>query len=134
MNLEHLLRESVGRYRALLHLQAEVNGALKKARPDEIEALAEHLESLQQQAARVDLCLLPLLEQAGETAAASPLFRERQALLEECARQIRLLLPGAEAHKAVFAAQLMQLKEGRAALAGYESGERNRGNSVNRQV
>lgn len=134
MNLEHLLRESVGRYRALLVLQSEVNDALKKARPSEIEALAEHLGSLQQQAAKVDLCLLPLLEQEGEAAAASPLFHERQALLEECARQIRMLLPGAEAGKAVVAAELMQLKEGRTALAGYDSGERDRGNRVNGQV
>jgi hypothetical protein len=128
------LRESVGRYRALLVLQGEVNDAMKKARPDEIEELAEHLRSLQEQAARVDLCLLPLLEQAGEAAAASPLFRERQTLLEACARQIRLLLTGAEAGKAMAAAELLQLKEGRTAMAGYESGGRDRGNMLNGQA
>jgi hypothetical protein len=45
-----------------------------------------------------------------------------------------MLLPGAEAGKAVVAAELMQLKEGRTALAGYDSGERDRGNRVNGQV
>jgi hypothetical protein len=134
MNLEHLLRESVGRYRALLHLQAEVNDALKKARPNEIEELAEHLEQLQLQAEKVDLPLLPLLEQSWPAVADSPLFQERKELLEECTRQIRLLLAGAEAGKAVAAAELLQLREVRTAMSGYESGGRERGEVVRRQV
>jgi len=134
MELEHLLQESIGRYRALLHLQGEVNEALKKARPDEIEALAGQMESLHRQAGEIDRSLLPLLRREGEAAASHPLFRERQELLQECARQLSLLLPKAEAGKAVGAAELVQIKEGRAAMAGYGFGGRARGNRMNGQV
>lgn len=134
MDLEHLLHESVDRYRALLNLQLEVNGELAKARPDEIEELAEHLESLQRQAEKVDCTLLPLMQQVGAEIATHPLFQERKVLLEECARQIGLLLPAAEAGKAMAAAELQQIREGRTAMAGYEVGGRERGNTLNGRV
>lgn len=127
MNLEHLLRESTERYRALLLLQVEVNDALKRARPDEVEDFAEHLDSLQRQAEMVDHNLLPLLEKAGAGVATHPLFQQRKVLLEECAQQIGLLLSSAEAGKAVAAAELLQVREGRTAMAGYESGDSDRG-------
>jgi hypothetical protein len=134
MNLDYLLRESVNRYRSLLHLQWEVNEMLKGSLPTEIEAYAEHLEERQRQVMTVDLALWPLLRQEGAAVAANPLFRERQALLEESARQIGLLLPAAAAGKAMVAADLLQIKEGRTAMAGYESGGRERGNMVSGQV
>ncbi len=134
MTLDQLLMESIERYRALLILQEEVREALHKAPPVEIEALAEHLEALQRQAEKVDLALLPVLEKEWDSVTAGPLLRERMTLLGECAQQIQLLLGEAQAGRAVTLAELVQVREGRAAVAGYQGEERSRGDRVRSQV
>lgn len=127
LNLEPLLRESIGHHRSLLHRQQAGGAALKLARPSEIAALAAELVQLQQQAAKVDQTLLPLLAAADASIVTSPLFQERLKLLAASTEEIRLLLAGAEAGRAVAGAELQQFKVGRTALAGYNPGGRDWG-------
>ncbi len=134
MHLEALLRESVDRYRTLLHLQWEMNETLKQAQAEEIVAFAGRLEAMQRQVTEVDRSLLPLLEKQWEEVAATSLFRERQALLEEYGRQVKLLLPKVEAGIAVRAAELLQIRKARVAMAGYESGSGRREYTLCREV
>jgi hypothetical protein len=134
MALESLLRESVDRYRALMRLQAEAGAALKSALSGRIEAIAGQMEEVQKEVEEVDHTLLPLLRREGTAVADHPLFRERQALLEECARQIRHLLPAAEAGKAEMLDELLRIRAGRTAMAGYGNGGRNQGNRMIGQV
>lgn len=131
MDVERALRASIDRYRALLILQDEAFEALRRTRPTQIGDYIRHFDSLLREAEAVDRVLPPLLAEAGAAIASTPLFLERQRLLDECGRRIAQMLSAAEAVRALAVAELAQLREGRCALSGYESGTSARGRMLN---
>jgi hypothetical protein len=123
--IETLLELSMGQY---LELLERLKGLAADSGPEQIEGLLD----LQRQSRQTDGELLPLLIAGGAEWAGSPLLQRRLELLEavlaEQQRQLPLLLE----RKAIFAAELGQLKTGQVAMSGYRMGGDQRGSVVHR--
>ncbi len=113
------LKNSIQQYRAILDHADHLDVLLSQGDPERLCEYTVRLHELQEEAGLNDRELLAEVARDSTHRQAHPLFRERMQLLEQIVEMNHLLLPRVRGMMAVAAAELTQLKEGRAAVSGY---------------
>jgi hypothetical protein len=117
--MTELLQKSIDKYRAIIEHAEQLDQLLGMADPEHLVAYTLRMKELQEEAGLNDQDLLTEIAQNLPAWRAHPLFRERMQLLEQIMEMNDLLLPKIRGMMSVTAAELVQLKEGRAAVSGY---------------
>lgn len=119
MTIESRLRKSIEQYRRVVEHAEQLEGLLSGGEPEELKSYTARLNELQAEAGLHDQQLLAEMARDIDAWKASPLFTERMQLLKQIMEMNDLLLPRVRGMMSVTAAELAQLKGGRAAVAGY---------------
>ncbi len=114
-----LLNKSIARYRAVLEHAEQLEALLSKGDPQQLKAYTIRLGELQHEAGLNDHELHAEVAQDFVNWQAHPLFQQRMQLLEQIVEMNDLLLPRIRGMMSVTAAELGQLRGGKAAVAGY---------------
>lgn len=117
--MEEILETSVKQYQQIIDYIQKLNLLLKNAEPAELQAYAERLQQLQEVASANDEHVIALYADDSEYWKQHPLFVERNRLLEQIVELNRSLLPRIRSIMAVVASELVQIRGGRQAVAGY---------------
>ena len=117
-----ILEKSLDRYRQILEHVRQLESLLGKGDPEQLRLYTIRLQQLQQEAGLHDQDLLTEMSHDSARWQTHPLFQERVQLLEQIVEMNDLLLPRIRGMMSVTAAELAQLKDGRAAVSGYHPG------------
>lgn len=118
MLAEHLKR-SIQQYRTIIDHAKQLDQLLSKGDPELLQRYTTRLNELQSEAGLLDRELLEEMALESSRWRAHPLFQQRTQLLEQIVEMNDLQLPRIRGMMSVTAAELGQLKEGRAAISGY---------------
>lgn len=117
--IEHLLTEAIARYRAVLDAFDRIEESVGKVAGKVLQKMVESLDLCQSSAQQIDQALVARVGEKGSHVQSLPLLREYRNLLSQASERNRSLLEKARVHRALFAAELVELKAGKTALAGY---------------
>jgi len=131
--MEHLLTEAIARYQVVLELFNRIESSVGTVAGKILHNLVESLDQAQQEAQKVDQILMARVGEMGTRVQSLPRLREYRELLTQVADRNRGLLEKARVHRALFAAELKELKAGKNALAGYRLPSESRGTKLARR-
>lgn len=134
VKVEAQLRSAIRCYRAVFEAFTAMEQSGGPAADQGEEGLVEfavQLEPLLDAAREIDRDLLTLFQDGfGVSREHLPLVREYQALLQEVSGCYDDLLARARTHRALVAAELAELRDGKKALAGYRGLAEQRGHKL----
>jgi hypothetical protein len=113
------LHKSIEQYRQIVEHAGQLDQLLAKGDPVQLQEYTVRLNELQAKADLHDREMLGEIALDSTRWQAHPLFQQRMQLLEQIVEMNDLLLPRIRGMMSVTAAELAQLKEGRAAVSGY---------------
>jgi hypothetical protein len=113
------LKTSVQQYRRILEHAEQLAGLLSHGDPEKLQEYTTRLNELQAEAGLFDGELLAEIVQNPQLWRAHPLFQERLQLLTQIVAINDFHLPQINGMKAMAAADLDQLRDGRVAASGY---------------
>jgi hypothetical protein len=125
-----LLQKSIEQYRRIIAHAQGLEELLVKGDPEQLRNYTATLAELQAEAGLHDRELLAAMARDAARWQAHPLFAERLQLLEQIVEMNHLLLPRIHGMMSVTAAELVQIKDGRVAVAGYYPATSRPGGSV----
>jgi hypothetical protein len=117
--MDKRLQTSIEQYRRILEHARQLDQLLSEGKPEELRSYTARLQAMQEDAGLNDRELVAEIARDAERWQARPLFHERMQLLKQIVEMNDLLLPRIRGMMSVTAAELAQLKEGRAAVSGY---------------
>ena len=113
------LHKSLEQYRRIVAHAQQLDRLLNSADTEQLQNYVAMQQCLQDEAAAHDRTLLGEIASDFGRWQQHPLFIERMQLLEQIVEMNALLLPRVHGIMAVAAAEIAQLKDGRAAVSGY---------------
>ncbi len=119
MAMNEQLEKSINLYRQIIEHAERLEQLLAKGDPEQLQRYTIRLNELQAEAGLHDRELLEEMAPHSTRWSAHPLFHQRTQLLEQIVEMNDLQLPRIRGMMSVNAAELGQLKEGRAAISGY---------------
>jgi hypothetical protein len=117
--MEDCLKKSVEQYREIVEHAEQLDALLKSGDPEVLRRYTLRLKELQDDACLHDQEFFKVFSQHSARLKTHSLFLEREQLLEKIVKLNQLILPRIRGMMALTAHELSQIKEGRAAVAGY---------------
>jgi hypothetical protein len=129
---ETLITRSIDTYQAILHEIKKISNRLEKDRPESITEGCSRLIELQELARKTDESLMGELDSPRTQDEMMPILKKRQQLIEEIVKQNELLFSKITGKIELINEELMHVRGGITAMAGYRSTSEKTGKIVNR--
>jgi hypothetical protein len=131
-DIETLITRSIDTYQAILHEIKKMSTCLEKDRADSITEGCSRLIELQELARKTDEGLMGELDNRHMQDEIMTILKKRQQLIEEIVKQNELLFSKITGKIELINEELMHVRGGITAMAGYRSASGKTGKIVNR--
>jgi|GEM_PF-3242430 len=132
--LQSLIRTSIEQYTNILQLMESIKGGDGNLSMEELVRISREILTQQELAAATDKTLLPLLEEGPGTMVDVTGIVKRTELIEKIIQLNKIITPRLANIKSLISNELLQVKQGRSAIKGYQQTEKKHGKNLHKTL